>query len=316
MSAFLDSLAFSLSVTGPIFVVLVLGIWFRRIELIGDVFIRDGSRLVFNVALPMLLFLSVARTDIRQAANGSLVVFAIVATIVVYIALEWAAKRWIRPARDRGVVVQGAFRSNLGIVGLAYCANTYGEAGIVAASVHIAILTILFNILGVITLRRSLHGGQGVMPMLRGVVTNPLIIGIVLALPMAPLGIELPQVAAQSAQYFANLTLPLALLCTGASLDFAALKGELRNTAVATVGRLVVVPAVITIAAALLGYRGMDLGILMLLFASPAAAASYIMVRAMGGNAALAANIIATTTFGSVVATSIAITLMRGLGLM
>ena len=316
MSAFLDSLAFSLSVTGPIFVVLVLGIWFRRIELIGDVFIRDGSRLVFNVALPMLLFLSVARTDIRQAANGSLVIFAIVATILIYVALEWAAKRWIRPARDRGVVVQGAFRSNLGIVGLAYCANTYGEAGIVAASVHIAILTILFNILGVITLRRSLHGGQGVMPMLRGVVTNPLIIGIVLGLPMAPLGIELPQVAAQSAQYFANLTLPLALLCTGASLDFAALKGELRNTAVATVGRLVVVPAVITIAAALLGYRGMDLGILMLLFASPAAAASYIMVRAMGGNAALAANIIATTTFGSVVATSIAITLMRGLGLM
>jgi len=100
--------------------VLVLGIWFRRIELIGEIFIRDGSRLVFNVALPMLLFLSVAKTDIRDAASGSLLVYAIVAVTLVYIALEWAAKRWIRPARDRGVVVQGAFRSNLGIVGLAY----------------------------------------------------------------------------------------------------------------------------------------------------------------------------------------------------
>lgn len=316
MSSFLDSLAFSLSVTGPIFVVLVLGIWFRRIELIGEIFIRDGSRLVFNVALPMLLFLSVAKTDIRDAASGSLLVYAIVAVTLVYIALEWAAKRWIRPARDRGVVVQGAFRSNLGIVGLAYCANTYGEAGIVAASIPIAMLTIHFNILGVITLRRSLHGGQGVMPMLRGVATNPLIIGIVLGLPVAPLGIELPQVAAQSAQSFANLTLPLALLCTGASLDFAALKGEWRNTIAASIGRLVVVPFIVTLGAALLGYRGMDLGVLMLLISSPAAAASYIMVRAMGGNAALAANIIAVTTFGSVVATSLAITLMRGLGLM
>lgn len=316
MSSFLDSLAFSLSVTGPIFVVLVLGIWFRRIELIGEIFIRDGSRLVFNVALPMLLFLSVAKTDIRDAASGSLLVYAIVAVTLVYIALEWAAKRWIRPARDRGVVVQGAFRSNLGIVGLAYCANTYGEAGIVAASIPIAILTIHFNILGVITLRRSLHGGQGVMPMLRGVMTNPLIIGILVGLPVAPLGIELPQVAVQSAQYFANLTLPLALLCTGASLDFAALKGEWRNTIAASIGRLVVVPFIVTLGAALLGYRGMDLGVLMLLISSPAAAASYIMVRAMGGNAALAANIIAVTTFGSVVATSLAITLMRGLGLM
>jgi len=168
----------------------------------------------------------------------------------------------------------------------------------------------------VITLRRSLHGGQGVMPMLRGVMTNPLIIGILVGLPVAPLGIELPQVAVQSAQYFANLTLPLALLCTGASLDFAALKGEWRNTIAASIGRLVVVPFIVTLGAALLGYRGMDLGVLMLLISSPAAAASYIMVRAMGGNAALAANIIAVTTFGSVVATSLAITLMRGLGLM
>ena len=91
------------------------------------------------------------------------------------------------------------------------------------------------------------------MPMLRGVVTNPLIIGIVLGLPVAPLGIELPQVAAQSAQYFANLTLPLALLCTGASLDFAALKGEWRNTIAASIGRLVVVPFIVTLGAALLG---------------------------------------------------------------
>src|SRR5690606_32385369 len=167
------------------------------IELIGEIFIRDGSRLVFNVALPMLLFLSVAKTDIRDAASGSLLVYAVVAITLVYIALEWAATRWIRPAKDRGVVVQGAFRSNLGIVGLAYCANTYGEAGIVAASIPIAILTIHFNLLGVITLRRSLHGGQGVMPMLRGGMPNPLIIGTLVRLPVAPLGLELTPVAVQ-----------------------------------------------------------------------------------------------------------------------
>lgn len=316
MSAFFESLLFSLSVTGPIFVVLALGVWFRHIGLIGEVFVRDGSRLAFNIALPMLLFLSVAGTDVRESANGALVLYAIVGIVLVYVALEWAATRWIRPARDRGVVVQGAFRSNLGIIGLAYCANTYGEAGIVVASVHIALLTILFNILGVITLRRSLHGGQGVMPLLRGVIGNPLIIGILLGLPVAPLGLELPGVLMQSAQYFANMTLPLALLCTGASLDFAALRGQLPNTIVASIGKLVVVPAAMTIGAALLGWRGMDLGIIMLLFAAPAASAGYIMAYAMGGNAPLAANIIAITTFGSVLVTSFAITVMRSWGLM
>src|SRR5690606_28119666 len=87
--------------------------------------------------------------------------------------------------------------------------------------------------------------------------------------------IELPQVAVQSAQYFANLTLPLALLCTGASLDFAALKGEWRNTIAASIGRLVLVPFIVTLGAALPGYRGMDLGVLMALLPSPPPATSW-----------------------------------------
>ena len=41
------------SVTGPIFVILGLGAWLRRIGLLNDAFIEVGSRLVFNVTLPV-----------------------------------------------------------------------------------------------------------------------------------------------------------------------------------------------------------------------------------------------------------------------
>ena len=60
----------------------------------------------------------------------------------------------------------------------------------------------------------------------------------------------------------------------------------------------------------------MDLGILFLLSASPTAAASYVMTRAMGGNAGLAANIIVLTTLGSILGSSLGITLLRGMGWM
>ena len=84
----------------------------------------------------------------------------------------------------------------------------------------------------------------------------------------------------------------------------------------ASVGKLVFVPLVFVIGGALAGFRGIDIGTLLLLSSTPTASASYVMVRAMGGNAVLAANIIALTTVGSILTTSLGIMLVRGAGLM
>jgi hypothetical protein len=112
------------------------------------------------------------------------------------------------------------------------------------------------------------------------------------------------------------MTLPLALLCTGASLSLKPVREELRNAVYATAGKLLLAPLLLTTGGCLLGFRGIDLGILFLMSASPTAAASYVMARAMGGNIGLAANIIAYTTLGSMAVTSLGVMLLRGYGLM
>lgn len=316
MSGFLDVLAFSFSVTGPIFVILALGVWLRRTGMLNDGFIEGGSRIVFNIGLPALLFISISKTEFGEATNLDLIAFGLLGTVLVFVLLEWVAQRWVQPPQDRGVVVQGGYRSNMGIIGLAYCVNAYGEAGLVASSLYLGLVTILFNILAVVTLSRSLHRRQGAGRMLRGIVTNPLIIGIVLALPVSWLQIPLPKIALQSGKYFADLTLPLALLCTGASLNFRSLRLEITNTALAGLSKLVLVPLLFALGGILAGFRGVDLGVLLLMSSAPTAAASYVMVRAMGGNATLAANIIALTTVGSIVTTSVGVMALKGLQLM
>ena len=127
---------------------------------------------------------------------------------------------------------------------------------------------------------------------------------------------KLPAILLQTGEYFAQMTLPLALLCTGASLSLKALRADSRNALIASSGKLLIVPFIITLCGYWLGFRGMDLGILFLMTSSPTAAASYIMVRAMKGNSVLAANIIAITTFGSILVASIGIALLRHLDLM
>lgn len=316
MNDFFQTLDFSFSVTGPTFVILVLGVWLRRIGMLTDAFVDAGSRLVFTVALPALLFISISKTDFEAAANLGLVAFGAVATVTTFVLFEWGAARWVSPPEDRGVVVQGGFRSNMGVFGLAYCVNAYGEQGLVAASLYLGLVTILFNILAVITLNRAMQLDRSVRALVRSIFTNPLIIGIVLALPVSAADIALPGLVIHAGEYFADLTLPLALLCTGASLNFARLRLERHNTLLASVAKLVVVPVLFVGGGYAVGFRGIDLGILLLMSSTPSATASYVMVRAMGGNAVLAANIIALTTAVSIVTSSLGITLLRGAGLM
>ncbi|MBM7456537.1 hypothetical protein HNR62_002427 [Oceanisphaera litoralis] len=316
MNQLIDSILFSISITGPICLLLLLGIGLRRSQMMNEGFIDGASKLIFNIALPMLLFTSIAQTDFNQMASPSLILYGIAATLLAFVLLEWLTIRMTADKPVRGILVQGAFRANMGIIGLAYVNNAYGSQGVAAAAMYVACLTILFNILAVITLNRSLNQGESlpVGKVLRGIVKNPLIIGIVAALPFAANDWTVPETLMKTGQYLAQMTLPLALLCTGASLSLKSGKEE--NGLLPTVAllRLLAIPACLTLGGYLVGFRDVELAILFLLNASPTAAASYVMVRAMGGNAVLAANIIAVTTLGSLLSTSLGAALLKGLG--
>ena len=314
MQAFLDILIFSLSVTGPIFVLLAFGMALRWRKFIDDAFINTSSRLVFNFCLPTLLFVSLAQPGSLQGEWG-LVLLGVIMTLLTFALLEWAAHYWVHPPADRGVVVQGAFRSNMGVIGLAYCVNAYGERGLTVASLYLGIVTILYNVLAIFTLSRSLGVGTHWGQLAWRMVSNPIIIGITLGLAVSALSLELHPVVAKSARYVADLTLPLALLCTGAALDFRSLRQALGNALMASTGKLVLIPLSFTIVGALVGFRDIELGVLFLLASAPTAAASYVMVRSYGGNSALAANLIAMTTLGSLFTTSLGILALRSLHL-
>ncbi|MGF1680155.1 AEC family transporter [Photobacterium minamisatsumaniensis] len=315
MNEFLTQLQYSFSITGPIFLMLGLGVYLRRIGMLNDVFIEIGSKLVFSITLPAMLFLSVAKADLQQLTNLHLFGFALMANIAIFVIFELITPFIIKNRADTGVVVQGAFRANTGIIGLAYVSNAFGNDGLAVGSLYVAVVTVLYNILAVITLTRSnpsqQEKGIGVSYFIRSIIKNPLIISIALAIPFSFFQIPLPHLITQSGGYFADMTLPLALLCTGASLDFKQLRHDSKSTHFSSCGRLVIAPLLITATGYLMGFRELELGVIFLMSAAPTAAASYVMSRAMGANATLAANIIAITTLGSLFTSSLGITVLK-----
>ena len=242
MDNFLDVLAFSFSITMPIFLILALGVLLYRIRIINDNFIDVASKLVFNVTLPALLFISISKSDIGQDTDLSLVIYAMAAVTVTYFALEFFLSIWVSDKAERAVLVQGAFRSNMGIIGLAYCVNAYGNGVFSVASVYLGGVTVLFNILSVIGLSRALGKNTNALSILKGIAKNPLIIAIVAAFLSSLTGLSLPSTLYKAGDYFAQMTLPLALLCAGASLSFSSLKNGMIGALIASVGKLVFIP--------------------------------------------------------------------------
>ncbi|WP_415893332.1 AEC family transporter [Neptuniibacter sp. PT8_73] len=316
MDLYLSSLSFTASITAPIFFIGFLGYLLKRVGLIDDAFINTASKLVFMITLPALVFMSISRTDFHAVFNPEQLGFVLIGTLISFIALWFLAKRWIKQPEDLGVFIQGAFRSNYGIIGLAVSYNLFSDSGLAQASLLLALVIPLFNVLSIIalTLPAKHQGGASIGKTVLEIVKNPLIIAVLLALPFSYFGFQLPEIAQKTGRYFANLTLPLALLAIGGSLNMKSLRSTSSQATWATLSKLLFIPLILTLAAWAYGFKGQDLTMLMVLFGCPTAAASFVMAKAMGGNEKLAANIILMTTIGSILSLSAGIYIMRVTG--
>ncbi|WP_273397490.1 AEC family transporter, partial [Actinobacillus porcinus] len=185
----------------------------------------------------------------------------------------------------------------------------------VPASIYSAIVVILFNVYGVITITRSLSSDKvNIARLLLNILKNPLIIAIILGLVMNYVEVSLPKPVRVTGQYLANITLPLALLCIGASIQLNYRENYSRVVTWSVVARLVIAPLFMVLLAKLIGMSGMELAIIFLMTTTPLATAAYAMVKAMGGNGTTVANIIGITTIGAMPLSSLGLMILMQLG--
>lgn len=303
----------TLGVTAPVFAMLFLGVVLKRIGWIDSAFIGSASTLVFKGSLPTLLFLSILQADLATALQPALILYFVLATIASFL-LAWGWALWRCPQADRGVYVQGAFRGNNGIVGLALAGSLYGDYGLSLGSVLAGVVIIIYNTLSVVVLAiYSPSGNASLRSVCLSILHNPLIIGVAAAIPFAYWQVMLPEWLLTSAGYFAQLSLPLALICIGGTLSLNALHESSSTAISASLMKMLWLPLLAAFGAWLWGFRGADLGILFLYFASPTAAASFVMARAVNSNYRLAATIIVITTLSSALTINAGLLLLSGL---
>jgi len=308
---FLTCLQVSLPTFGWVFA----GALLARLGWLSESLNDKISRLSFRYGLPLMLFAGAASVDYASVRGATYLLAGVLGTLLVTV-IAWFYSIWrAHPLRERGIFVQGAFRSNLAIMGLALCISAYGEEGAQLAALAVAIMTSLYNVLVVFVLNATLGGTASLLAAVLGILRNPLIIGIAAGVALSLSGLPVPDIVKPAGAWLSAFFLPLMLICIGGAMKL----GELRYSGMlaweSTLWRLLVGPAIIVSLALLMGVRGAPLGVLFLLVGAPAAASGYIMVVAARGNGVLAANIVVLSTLFSALSLTLGLFLLSLLSL-
>jgi predicted permease len=310
----LENLIFSINAVLPMFAVIFAGWFFKKKKIINENFVSISNKLVFQVVLPIKLFLDVYNSDFSEAFDIKFISFAVVCSILSFFVIWKLSDLLINNKSQIGAFVQGSFRGNYALMGVALIDNVLGKSASKAVLI-VAFVIPIYNVLSVIvlTMRSKTPNLAGIKKALVNIFKNPLIVGILLSLPFSIFSIKLPTVIFKSLNSFGTLAMPLALLAIGGSFDIAESISKMKISLIGSTIKLVILPLIFVPIAILLGFSGEDILVLYVMFATPTAVSSYTMARYMNNDEHLAANILVLSTLLSVFTFTIGIYLLKTL---
>ena len=285
----------TLNIMLPLLIMLGIGWLLRRIGWMTEPVTQGMNKLVFRLFLPVLLFNNVRTLDVANAPGLSFAAYLFFGVLGVYLLAQLIVPRLVKDPRKSGVVVQGVFRTNFAILGVPLMQSIFGQAGMATVTLGLPIVIPLNNVLAVLALLPC-GGKADVRSVIRKIVTNPLIIGVALGGVCLLSGLTLPGPIDKVCTDLGSLATPVSLLVLGASLRWQGMKDSRRLLTWTLVFKQLIIPFAMAGLAMLLGFRGMELAVIVILFGAPTAVSSFPMAQAMGGDGQLAANTVVMTT--------------------
>lgn len=313
----MENLIFSLNATIPVFLLMVLGLALRKIGWIDEAFASRMNKFVFRVPLPVLLFQDLATVDFYEMWDGRFVLFCFAVTFLG-IVIAGLLSLLLKNRRIQGEFIQASYRSSAALLGIAFIQNIYGSAGI--APLMIIGSVPLYNIMAVTVLsffspeRKKLDAGT-VKKTWKGIVTNPIIIGILIGMLWSLLRLPLPEIAAKTVSSIGATATPLGLMAMGASFDFRKALGQKGPALAASFLKLIGFCAVFLPIAAAMGFRQEKLVAILIMQGSATTVSCYVMAKNMNHEGTLTSSVVMLTTLGSAFTVTAWLYILKSLGL-
>lgn len=295
----MENLIFSINVVLPIFLLMCIGTFLRKIKLIDRVFLEKANNFAFSVLLPVLLFNNIYKSKLSESVNLKLIVFAVGIVLFIVGILFIVVPKIEKDNKNRGIIIQGLHRSNFVLFGLPLSKNIFGAENLGPVTTLTAIIIPLYNFLAVIILDWYSNDKSDYKKTIVSILKNPLIIGSVTGIAFAALSIKLPSFLEKTVSDVAGMATPLALIVLGGDIEIKNIGKNIKHIALITVGKLLVIPVFVLAAAMMFGFRGVELGALFSMVAPSISVSSYTMALQYDCNSELAGQLVFVTTLFS-----------------
>ena len=296
----MENFIYSINVTMPIFLVMVIGYILKQIGMLNDNFVTVANKFNFKVTLPFMLFKDIAGVDIKAVFDIKYVLFCAIVSTICFWVVRGTAKFLVRDKTIRGAFVQSSFRGSAAVMGLAFIQNIYGSSAMGPLMIVSAVP--LYNIFSVIVLTFEANDSTGIDKKAKirqagiNICKNPIILSILAGLIVGLLGIQFPTLVNKTVSNVAQMATPLALITIGAGFEGRKALAKIAPTMAASMIKLVLQPLVFLPVAAWMGFSGEKMIAILIMLASPTTPSCYIMAKSMNNDEVLTASVIVTTT--------------------
>lgn len=321
----MENFIFALTATVPVFLIIGFGFFLQHIHFLDEPFLKTANEYVFRYALPVNLFCSISSMDFYSDFDLSFCLFCFLGTTAMFLGV-WAAAWFLMKDKGQiGAFSQACARSSAAVLGIALATNIYGDAGMVPMMIMSAVP--FFNVYSVLILSFSpqidenghllppAHGTEAVKKACINVAKNPMIIGILAAVPFALLRIPVPTMVESGLKSLGATASPIALLVVGASFSGSEALKRLKGAALVSFVKLFLLPAVFLPLAALLGFRNSQMIAILIMAGSPTTVASFVMAKSMKADEVLTSNSIVLSTLLSALSITFWLYVMRAFAL-
>lgn len=313
----MENLIFSLNATIPIFLVMLLGMLFRKLGWMDEVFAAKMNKFVFLVPLPVLLFEQLATVDFSEVWDIKFILFCFVVTAISITISTLISLLW-KDRSIKGEFIQATYRSSAALLGIAFIQNIYGTVGM--APLMIIGSVPLYNVMAVVVLSFFKPGNNSfdkalVKKTLKGIVTNPIIIGIVAGFVWSALKLPMPLILHKTVSSIGATATPMGLMSMGATFEMKKATSKMKPTLVAVFMKLVGFCAIFLPMAALLGFRNEEMIAILVMLGSATTVSCFVMARNMGHEGTLSSGVIMMTTLLSAFTLTMWLDVLRSFGL-
>lgn len=312
-----ENLLFSLNASMPIVLLMIFGYICRKVDLLDDHTTSKLNKFTFKAALPALLFKDLSTADFRAVWDGEMVGFCVIVTILS-VAIAVVYSLFHKDKAERGEIIQASYRSSAAVLGIAFVNNIYGES--LMAALMIVGTVPIYNIIAVAVLAATSPDKKGeskkmlFLDTLKGVVTNPIIIGIAVGILWSLIKIPQPAIMSKTVGYMANMATPLSLITLGASFKVEEAKSKVGVTVGICFIKLILFCGIFLPIAINMGFRGEKLVAVLVMLGSATTGSCFVMVKNFGHKGTITAFAVMLTTICSAFTLTLWLFLLRSKG--